>query len=383
VKRELQRIEIPGEHEARERTWRVVQAAFAERQRVTWPRRHARSLVLAAAGAAIIAAAVTPPGQSVVNTLRDAVGREKVVGVRPAHRELVRLPTGGRLLLNSRRGPWIVHENGSRRLLGSYRMASWSPHGKYVSVVGRGIEVAALDPKGNVRWAKGRKQRLAQPRWSFEGFRIAYLSENTLRVITGDGMQDWGLGTADPSVAPAWRAATHQLAWVGGDGKVRVADADARRVLWRASAFPDRVRALTWSSDGARLLVLGRSSVRTYRASGALIAAAPTKGQSTAAAFAPGSHRFALVIDTVVLLVDADTLRFPSRALFTATTKLSGLAWSPDAKWLLVGWPGADEFVFIRVEPPKLYAVANVAEQFDPGTPAPQFPTIAGWCCTS
>jgi hypothetical protein len=383
MKRELQRIEIPGEHDARERTWRIVQAAFAERERVTWPRRHARSLVFAAAAAALVAAAVTPPGRSVVNSLRDAVGREKVVGVRPAHRELVRLPTGGRLLLNSPRGPWIVHQNGSRRLLGPYRMASWSPHGKYVSVVGRGIEVAALDPKGNMRWAKGRKQRLAQPRWSFEGFRIAYLSESTLRVITGDGMQDWGMGEADPRVAPAWRAATHQVAWVGRDGKVRVADADARRVLWRAPAFPDTVRALTWSDDGARLLALGKTSVRIYSASGALIGSIPTKGPTTAAAFAPGSHRFALVVGTMVLLVNGDTLHFPSRALFTGTTNLSGLAWSPDAKWLLVGWPGADEFVFIRVKAPKLYAVANVAEQFDPGAPAPRFPTIAGWCCTS
>ena len=88
MKRELQRIDIPGEHDARERTWRVLQTAFVERERVTWPRRHARSLVLAAAGAAIVAAAVTPPGQSVVNSIRDAVGREKVVGVRPAHRDL-------------------------------------------------------------------------------------------------------------------------------------------------------------------------------------------------------------------------------------------------------------------------------------------------------
>ncbi len=34
MKRELERIEIPGEHEARERTWSVVATAFAERQPV-------------------------------------------------------------------------------------------------------------------------------------------------------------------------------------------------------------------------------------------------------------------------------------------------------------------------------------------------------------
>ena len=32
MKRELERIEIPGEHEARERSWAVVRTAFAERE---------------------------------------------------------------------------------------------------------------------------------------------------------------------------------------------------------------------------------------------------------------------------------------------------------------------------------------------------------------
>jgi NAD(P)-dependent dehydrogenase (short-subunit alcohol dehydrogenase family) len=41
----------------------------------------ASALALAAAGVALVAAAVTPPGQSVVNSVRDVVGREKVVGV--------------------------------------------------------------------------------------------------------------------------------------------------------------------------------------------------------------------------------------------------------------------------------------------------------------
>ena len=39
MKRELERIEIPEEHEARERAWAVVQAAFAEHE----PQPHRRS----------------------------------------------------------------------------------------------------------------------------------------------------------------------------------------------------------------------------------------------------------------------------------------------------------------------------------------------------
>src|SRR5207253_3710788 len=111
------------------------------------------------------------PGQSVVNSIRDAVGREKVVGVRNAQRELVRLPAPGRLLVQSTRGAWIVQRDGSRRLLGRYRDASWSPHGKYVAGVLHGTELVALEPTGPVRWEKPHKQRLALPRWSFEGYR--------------------------------------------------------------------------------------------------------------------------------------------------------------------------------------------------------------------
>lgn len=383
MKRELQRIEIPGEHDARQRTWRVVQAAFAERERVTWPRRHARSLVLAAAGAAIVAAAVTPPGRSVVNSLRDAVGREKVVGVRPAHRELVRLPASGRLLVDSARGPWIVHENGSRRLLGRYRMASWSPHGKYVAAVLRGSELVALDPKGNVRWAKGRKQQIRSPRWSYEGFRIAYLSDDTLRVITGDGMQDWSLGRADPNVAPAWRPGTHEVAYVGAAGEVRVADADARARLVSLLG-PDRIHQLVWSDDGTRLLAVGLQAIAIYDAAGLRLGYRNIKGFAGSAGFAPRSHRFALVVGPMALLVDGDTLRFPNRPVLMGATRLGDIAWSADGRWLLVAWPRADQFVFVRVGPkPKLYAVSNVAEQFNPGAPVPAFPRIAGWCCAS
>jgi len=385
MKRELQRIEIPGEHDARQRTWRVVQAAFAERERVTWPRRHARSLVLAAAGAAIVAAAVTPPGRSVVNSLRDAVGREKVVGVRPAHRELVRLPASGRLLLESPGGSWVVGESGSRRRLGPYRMASWSPRGLYVAAILRGFELVALDPKGDVRWTRGRKQRLAFPRWSYEGYRIAYLSESTLRVVTGDGEQDWGLGSADPGVAPAWRPGTHDVAYVGTDGDVRVADADARRLLWRAAVRFGAPRQLLWSADGSRLVAIGPQWVKSFDPRGRTLGYAPIKGYASAATFAPRGHRFALIVRPGgVLVVGADTMRFHNRLLFAGAGRFNGVAWSPDGQWILVSWPSADQFLFVRSTGSRhIVAVANVAEQFNPGARAPAFPRVDGWCCAS
>jgi len=82
--RRLRSLRVPDEDGATERAWGVVRAAFQEREPVSWPRRHTRPLLAAAAGLAVVAAAVTPPGRAVVGSLRDAIGREKVVGVRRA-----------------------------------------------------------------------------------------------------------------------------------------------------------------------------------------------------------------------------------------------------------------------------------------------------------
>jgi hypothetical protein len=376
MKRELQRIEIPGEHDARLRTWEVVRAAYLEREPVAWPRRHARELALAAAAVAIVAAAVTPPGRSVVNSIRDAVGREKVAGVRNAQRELVQLPAPGRLLVQSRRGAWVVQQDGSRRRLGPYRDIAWSPHGLFVAGVLRRHELVTVEPNGTVRWEKPHRQRLAFPRWSFEGYRIAYLAGSTLRVIVGNGTGDRSLGAADARVAPDWRPGTHEVAYVGAGGLVRVVETGARRLLWRTPPESGGIRALTWSDDGSRLLVLGDHSVSVYSASGRVIGRTPTPGVATAAAFAPHSHRFAVTVGEALLLVDADTLKFPSRPLFTGAPALGNAAWSPNGKWLLIAWPAADQLVFVRVGPrPKLDAVSNVSRQFLSRT----FPDIAGW----
>jgi Tol biopolymer transport system component len=238
-----------------------------------------------------------------------------------------------------------------------------------------GRELVTLEPNGNVRWEKPHKQRLAFPRWSFEGYRIAYLAGSTLRVIVGNGTGDRNLGAATASVAPAWRPRTHEVAYVGPSGSVRVVDADSRQLLWRAPPG-DGVRALAWSDDGARLLVLGHESVSVYLASGRIVGRTPTLGLSRAAAFAPGSHRLALTVDGNLLLVDGDTMRFPSHPLFTGRPALRDAAWSPNGKWLLIAWPAADQLVFVRVGgTPKLVAVSNVSRQFL----SRSFPSIAGW----
>jgi hypothetical protein len=349
MKRDLERIDIPGEHEARVRTWETVRSAFETRERVTWPRRHGRALALGVAAVAILAAAFTPPGHSVVNSLRDAVGREKVVGVRNAHRELVRLPAAGQLLVQSARGPWIVQPSGARRLLGSYTMASWSPHAKFVAAVRYRYELVALDPKGNIRWVRGRKQITRFPRWSFEGYRIAYLSDDTLRVIDGDGMDDHGLGSADHRVPPAWKPGTHVVAWVGADGDVRVANVDGGALTRLPQSA--RVVAVGWK-DGKIVAVHAPAATGAFASDG-----------TVARVFRSGGRSHITVGDRVV---------------FSGAGIVDSLAFSPDSRWLAVGWRSADQLVFVRLSPPKLDAVSNIARQF-----GPPFPTIAGWCCSS
>jgi hypothetical protein len=49
---------------------------------------------------------------------------------------------------------------------------------------------------------------------------------------------------------------------------------------------------------------------------------------------------------------------------------------SPDRRWAVVGWPEADQFVFLRVAGgQQLRAVSTVSAQFRSRT----FPQISGW----
>ncbi len=176
MRRELERIEIPEEHEARVRSWELVRAAFEEQE----PARQTRSwrpLVALVAGIAIVAAVVSTPGRSVVDSLREAIGVESA---QPA---LFSLPAAGRLLVTGESGTWVVQPDGSRRLLGGYAEGSWSPFGNFVVAANRN-EIAALEPDGDVRWKLARPD-VSLVRWGGTptDTRIAYLSGATLRVV--------------------------------------------------------------------------------------------------------------------------------------------------------------------------------------------------------
>jgi WD40 repeat protein len=94
-------------------------------------------------------------------------------------------------------------------------------------------------------------------------------------------------------------------------------------------------------------------------------------------AFEPGSHRLAVVRSGEVLVLDTDRPARRAERLFASGGSLSGVTWSPDGRWLLVGWPAADQWIFVRADGRRIRAVSNVSEQFRSQT----FPRVEGWCC--
>jgi hypothetical protein len=368
VKRELERVDVPGEHDARKRTWPVVAAAFTERSPVPRPSHWPRVAAVALSVSALVAATVSSPGRAVLDEIRE------VVGVERAQPALFSLPTQGRLLVASDAGVWVVQQDGSRRLLGDYREATWSPFGRYVAATGMN-ELAALEPDGDVRWTLARASARS-PRWtgSEADTRVAYVSGRRARVVAGDGTNDRAVcrgAVHFRRVPPAWQPGPRfALALVAPSRAVHVYEVGGCTPLWRSSPIRGPQR-LEWSGDGTRLLVVTHEGVRILRAGTGSLAGVE---RANDAAFRPNSRELALIRkrgDTSELLIG-------SRVVFRGAGELQGLTWSPDGRWVRVGWPAADQWVFVRADGKRIRAVSNVSEQFR----SRSFPRVEGWCCT-
>jgi hypothetical protein len=323
VKRELERIDIPRESEARERSRALLETAFREREPAPEPqRRILRPIVVVAVAVALLAAVLTPPGRAVLDEIRATVGTERA---QPA---LFSLPAPGRLLVASDAGVWVVQADGSKRLLGSYREASWSPFGRFI-VAARANELAALEPDGDVRWTLARPG-VRSPRWTGTDAdtRIAYIDKTGLRVVAGDGTDD-RLLVAGYRGSFAWRPGNaFVLAYSDLPGRVTLYDVANRKTVGRPA--PGRVEAA---------------------------------GQ-------PAALRVRGAVSEIVV---------GGRVAFRATGRLEQPATSPDGRWLLVGWPAADQWVLIKTGGSGLRAVANISEQFR----SRSFPRVEAWCCGS
>jgi hypothetical protein len=378
AKRVLHEFRAPDEGGAQRRAWSVVRDAYLEREPApARPPARAR-LALAPVLAVIAAGLVLSPAGATVGRLIT-----KALGVRHAAPMLSSLPSAGRVLLSGPGGTWTAAADGSLRHLGDWTQASWSPRGLYMAVASTD-RLAAIDPRGNVRWAIARPG-VSDPRWfSPSGYRVAYLSAGTLRVIAGDGTGDHLLAARAARVAPAWRPGySFQLAYVTPGNRLVVRDADTGQLIW-ARVLDAQPRELLWSSDGSRLVVVSTGSVRTYPGSGGRPTVLHLPGAPVGdAALSPDGKRIALILggDRVVI-VRAGSASSPERPLL-AVAGLRELSWSPDGRWLLASLPAADQWVFVRaLGPPRVAAVGRIAQQFSSGGPAKAFPRLEGWCCT-
>ncbi|MGI9184331.1 MAG: hypothetical protein ACR2GZ_05095 [Solirubrobacteraceae bacterium] len=392
LREQLRAARVPVRPGVEERVWQVVSRAYHPPAEADRPRARRRVLVPALAAVIAVAAvalgAGSAPREALARWFRDTFGLTAQPRPRPV---LAGLPSGGRLLVNSPSGPWIVGADGARTHLGAFAGAAWSPHSRYV-VAWRGDRLVALDRHGQRQWTLGTDGLVSAARWSPDGYRIAYLAGGSLDVVAGDGSGNRRLVARVQPVAAAWKphdGTAHRVALVDRRGDLELRAADTAALLWRARpvAAPQQ---LLWSRTGQRLVAIAHRTVTVYSARGKRLAAltlAPG-ASSGAAALGPGD-RLALVIqraagqpDSIELFTaSARGLRRPPGIVFTAAERLAGLAWSPDARWLLAASPSADQWIFLRMAAPaRISVVSQIATKFSLGARrAPGFPTLSGW----
>lgn len=343
------------------------------------------------------------PGAAVRDWVDDAL----TVGVNDAEPALTEIPGGGRLLVSTPQGSWVVQPDGSRRLLGSYPEATWSPRGLFVAAVS-GRMLSAVDPGGTVRWSLSADAPVTDARWSPSGFRIAYLTTthrtgSTLRVVAGDGAGDALIDRSVAPVAPAWLPlGPHVLAYVDAESTLRIVNPDTGETLGSALGSRDAV-GLDWASDGSRLLEATPRSLRVREVGVSKLVsrlslgparhvALPVDATVRSAAFSPSGRSLAVLLQrpardrqpdrSELYLMTRDGTS--QRLLFTAFGLLSSFDWSPDGRRLLIAWPDADQWVFIPAEGRgRVRAIGGISREFAPGgTGSAVFPLIDGWCCS-
>jgi hypothetical protein len=175
-------------------------------------------------------------------------------------------------------------------------------------------------------------------------------------------------------VAPAWQPhSLRVLAFVAPDGAVYVYDLSDCRQLLHKHPVRDVPTRLQWSTDGKLLLVVAPHAISVYDLNGRVVGQDDPSGgtRDLDATFIGATHQVAVLRNggDVFLLQDA-------RQLFHASGLLRQVVSSPDGGWLLLGWPAADQWVFVRVQAPhRIRAFSGITRQFGGGS----FPVVSGW----
>lgn len=388
---------IPEAEQAERRGLPLVEEAFAQRQpahRAVLPR-----LALSFAVAVLLAALMLSPAGA---TVRDWIGDVFTAGVPDAEPGLTEIPGGGRLLVQGPAGPWVVQPDGSRRLLGSYSDATWSPRGLFVGAAS-GHALSAIEPDGTPRWSLSATRPVNDPRWSPSGFQIAYRAGTSLHVVAGDGTGDVPIDARVAPLPPAWSPqGLALLAYITEDGELHIAESNSGQTLGSAAALTG-ITNLEWAADGLTLLEASPTALRlrsvTVRKALAGLGIGPPRplplpdgATVRAAAVSPNGVTIAVLLQfrgdgerpphSEVALIDGPR-RGSLRRLLSVPGPLSDLAWSPDGGRLLVSWRAADQWLFIPADGRgRVRAIDGIAAEFAPGDPgAPSFPRIEGWCC--
>jgi dipeptidyl aminopeptidase/acylaminoacyl peptidase len=163
-------------------------------------------------------------------------------------------------------------------------------------------------------------------------------------------------------------------------------DSETARVVW--SVAPGHTpRQLMWSADGRRLLVLSSRSARTYSATGSRLSSLALPPGLTAGdgALSPDGRALALVLGGREVVIAGTGSSTSTTRQVLAGAGVKAVSWSPDGHWLLVSWPAANQWVFVRVAgAPRVAAVSRIAQQFSSSGAAGGrgFPQLDGWCCT-
>jgi hypothetical protein len=422
LNRALWEAPIPDPPASEERGRKMVAAAFAERigaesspseLRVAMTptiseRRSRRPLPRLALGlslAALQAILLLSPAGAAVRGWVDDTFTASTPRPEPT---LARIPGGGRLLVQTGEGPWVVQPDGSRRLLGDYEEASWSPHALYVAAA-KGRTLSAVAPDGTPHWSITAGARVGGPRWSPSGERIAYRSGFDLRVVAGDGTEDHlvagataagtppGARISPAYVPPAWSPnGKNVLAYVSGAGRLRIVNSETGALLTAAPALR-RITWMDWADGGRKILEASPGAIRLRPIWPAGHPSRPAPGKVHPLPVPPG----ATVVDASLApqkpLVAAavtywqkhgtysEAIVFSpgggSRSLLRVPGSLGQVEWSPDGRRLLVAWPGADQWLFLPLAHGKGRAVADISRAFAPGGRATSFPRVEGWCC--
>ena len=230
--------------------------------------------------------------------------------------------------------------------------------------------------------------------WSSdEGFRVAYLAGDELRVVTGDGVTDRAVGPA-ANVKPAWQpesdpeAAIHRVTYVDRLNRIANVDTDSGRVVWRTNVYSKPVRSLEWSADGERLLIVAGDFATVQSSGGGPILKGPIATGVDHATISPDGSAVAVVSSGpkgTELKLFGDTE--PVRRLYSSgrgnpSAEFEPPVFSPDGEWILMPWLDADQWLFVNTEDERVTAVADIARQFDAdGKGEAGFPDVAGWCC--